>query len=157
EQTQRRGDATQEAIVSGQLIGRRRTERAGTGQAGQRVERAGRANAGPSRAVPELERLGQELDVDETARAVLHVTPTGRLLAQLDLHALAHLRDGLDLAAVERRAVDDATQEPADAAAQRAIAEDQARARERLPLPQITILRVVALGRGEARGEPAAL
>ena len=64
-----------------------------------------RRTSGCVGAVDELQRLGQELDVDQAAAAELHVPAARRLLAQLDLHARAHLADLLEraLAAAARR------------------------------------------------------
>src|SRR5262249_35261501 len=108
-------------------------------------------------AVTQLQGLDEELDVDEPAASELHVTPSRGLLAKLELHASAHLSNLLGLAGRQRRAVDETLEQAPQPPAEGGIAEHQARPRQRLPLPQIAVLGVVTLGRGQARGEPAAL
>ena len=82
----------------GQRRGRRGGQRADAREAGQRRRCGGPSDVGMLGAVDELQRLRQELDVDQTAAAELHVPAAGRLLAQLDLHARAHLADLLERA-----------------------------------------------------------
>src|SRR3989442_12190118 len=88
-------------------------------------------------AVDELQRLHQELDVHEAAAAELDVVAARRLLAQLDLHARPHLGDLLEAVGTERGAIHVAPQHGANRAGQSALAEDEAGAPERLPLPKV--------------------
>src|SRR4029453_8721191 len=122
-------------------------------QAGERGRRGAPARLGVVVAVHELERLDEELDVDEPATPVLHVDATARLLAELPLHPRPNLGDLLERRPRQRIAVDEPAERGARAPAEGTVAEDQPRARQRLPLPQITVLQIVLLERGDARAE----
>ena len=107
--------------------------------------------------VGELERLDEELHVHEPAAPVLHVDAAPRLPAELALHPRAYLRDLLERRVRQRIAVDEPAERRAHAPGQGAVAEHQPRAGQRLPLPQVAMLQIVLLERGDARGEPTPL
>src|SRR2546428_665444 len=102
-------------------------------------------------AVNELQRLDQELDVHEPAAAQLHVPPPPRLLTQLDLHAPAHVADLLERPGRQRRTVDESAEGGAHAPRQGPIAQEQPRARQALPLPEVPVLLIVPFERVRAR------
>src|SRR5687767_3708171 len=108
-------------------------------------------------AVYELQRLREELDVDETAATQLDVVAAARLLAQLHLHASANLPDLLQRCLRQRRAVDHVAQDRAHPAPERAVAQHEAGAREALSLPQIAVLHIVPSQRVHGSGEATAL
>src|SRR5213083_3748451 len=85
--------AAEEAVVVGELRCRLRRERARAREPAECLHRGRGARLDVVPAVDELKRLRQELDVDEPAPPVLDVPASARFLAQLNLHARAHLCD----------------------------------------------------------------
>src|SRR5207253_10079189 len=148
-------------MVLGELAGVVRREEARAREGPERVRRPRAADPRVGPAVDELERLAEELDVDDPAAAVLDVQAPRSLPAELDLHPLAELHDLLEVRAGERAAVDDAGQGRPDAPPERplpspGVAAHEPGARERLPLPEVAPVLVVALERRDARREAAA-
>src|SRR5213593_3981324 len=86
EQTERGGHAAQEPVALGKLGRDGRIEGAGAGEAGQRRRRGELPRLNVIVAVDQLERLSEELDVDEAATAVLHMQAPARLATELALH-----------------------------------------------------------------------
>src|SRR5439155_586766 len=132
-------------------------EGAGAREALERRRRREPPRVGRVMPVDELERLGEELDVHEPAAAVLHVQAPARLAAELALHPRVHLRDLLERRARKRIAVDQLGERRANTPREGAVAQDEPRAGQGLPLPQVTMLQIVPLERTDARGEPTAL
>src|SRR5438034_834219 len=155
EEPQRRGHAPEETITLHEVGRQGRIDRAGGREGGERGRGRALACLGVVVAVHELERLDEELDVDEPAAPVLHVDAAARLLAELALHPRAHLDDLLERRPRQGVAVDEPVERGARAPGERAVAENQARARQRLPLPQVAVLQIVLLERRDARGEAA--
>src|SRR5882724_8207697 len=153
EEPQRPGHAPEETISLHEAGRQGRIDRADAREAGQRGRRRALARLGVVVPVHELERLGEEFDVDEPAAPVLHVDAAARLLTELSLHPRVHLGDLLERSARQGLAVDEPAERGARAPGERAVAENQARARQRLPLPQVAVLQIVPLERGDARGE----
>src|SRR5206468_584442 len=91
EETQVRGDPAEEAVVRGQGV------RLVAGKQSGATDRSERAHGmrAPDRRMPlamrHLYRLGDELHVDQSSSSEFDVQPSGRLLAQLLLHAPAEL------------------------------------------------------------------
>src|SRR5262249_7660657 len=108
-------------------------------------------------AVLELERLDEELHVDEAATAELHVQSARRLLAQLELHPGPRLPDLLQTLRPERRAERVLADHRTNASGQAAVTPADPGARERLALPEIPVLGIVPLRGGDARREATAL
>src|SRR5437773_4600883 len=86
EEPQRRGHAPEETITLHEVGRQGRIDRAGAREAGERGRGRALACLGVVVAVHELERLDEELDVDEPAAPVLHVDAAARLLAELAPH-----------------------------------------------------------------------
>src|SRR5947209_20481626 len=96
-------------------------------------------------AVLELERLDEELHVDEAATPELHVQSARRLLAQLALHPRPHLRDLLRPSRPERCPERVLADHRTNAPGQAGIAPADPAARQRLGLPEVTVLGIVPL------------
>ena len=124
---------------------------------GDGVDGIGAADGRVPRAMEHHERLGDELDVDEAPAAELDVQAPGGLLAELALHAVAQRAHLLQVrrgrVGTIEQVADHAPHRPAHAR----IAADEPRARQRLALPGIRPLPVVAADGVEARGKTAPL
>ena len=109
------------------------------------------------RAVEHHERLGDELDVDEAAATELDVQAPRGLLAELTLHAVAQLAHLLQIRRGRLGTIEQVPDHASHRPAHARIAADEPRARQRLALPRIRPLPVVASDGVEARGKAAAL
>ena len=152
EEPERARDPPQEAIVPGERV------RVVIGQEPRAPDRArsawmvlARRTAGMPRAVEHHERLGDELDVDEAAAAELDVQAARRLLAELALHAVAQLAHLLQVRRRRVGTVEQVADRAPHRAAQSRVAADEPGARQRLALPGVRPLPVVAPERVEAR------
>ena len=102
-------------------------------------------------AVHELQRLGQELHVDQAAAAELDVPAAGRLLAQLDSPCVcAPPRISLRRALGQRRAIHEPPERRPHPAAESSVAEDEPGPRQRLTLPEIAVVLIVPSQRVDA-------
>src|SRR3569833_3124012 len=144
-------DVAQEPIA---LIEKaRHVERSDPGRArgAQRERRARRLERGMRVAVHELEVLRGELDVDDAARSGLQIVRA----AELGLDPRAHRADRFtDRTRIARR-VDGGVRVALDRGPEREIAGDRPELQQRLVLPQLRALGVIAPPRRERRHEQA--
>src|SRR5207244_2177285 len=139
EKAERGRDAPEEPVALDEPGCGRVIEGAGAREALERRRRREPPHVGLVMPVDELERLGEELDVDEPAAAVLHVQAPARLAAELALHPRAHLRDLLQRSAREGVAVHQPGDCRADTAPEDAITQDEPRQAQGPALPQVAM------------------